>query len=548
MSESSLVGQGVQLSLCMIVRDEEKNIRACLESINPYVDEMIVVDTGSRDATPQIAMELGAKVSHFAWCDDFAAARNESLKRASGKWLFWMDADDTIDPENGAKLQAAAREDVPDNVLGRVMQVHCPGEGDEAESGVTIVDHIKLIRNRPEIHFEGRVHEQVLPSIRRLKGEVTWADVAVVHSQHDHSPAGQAKKHARDLGLLELDIQERPDHPFVLFNLGMTYTHTGDMEKAIAALSRCTIVSHPDESHLRKAYALLAGAFGQVGRREVAWAVCQTGRRLFPDDAELLFREGDYLAEMGDLPAAEQAYRQLLSSDREKYFSSFDRGIVGFRARQRLAEVLSKQGKHDEAAACCREVLSEQPGFLPAQLTLVDSLVAAGQGEEALAMSEAMIGEDPTRKDGYGLRARVLVGADRVDEARASLERAVAEHPRNEELFDELCAFLFQHGPLDAAEHAIGTLAAQQPNDASVHHNLGTILLRQERFEPAINAYHQSLMLRPEAVHTRLFLGQAQEKAGLIEEAAATWREAVQMAPGSPVANEAAVHLQRLGL
>ena len=91
------------LSLCLICRDNERTMRPCIESIRPWVDEMVVVDTGSRDETPQIVVELGARLFHFEWCDDFAAARNESLRHAHGEWLFWMDSDDTISEANGRR-------------------------------------------------------------------------------------------------------------------------------------------------------------------------------------------------------------------------------------------------------------------------------------------------------------------------------------------------------------------------------------------------------------------------------------------------------------
>jgi hypothetical protein len=94
-----------KLSLCMIVRDNAKTLPARLESIRPWVDEMIVVDTGSVDETPRIVESSGAKLFHFHWCDDFSAARNESLRHATGDWLFWMDSDDTITPECGRGLR-----------------------------------------------------------------------------------------------------------------------------------------------------------------------------------------------------------------------------------------------------------------------------------------------------------------------------------------------------------------------------------------------------------------------------------------------------------
>src|SRR4051794_39069341 len=90
------------VSLCMIVRDAEDSLPAALSSAWSYMDEVVVVDTGSADRTRTIAEGLGARVSDFPWCDDFSAARNHSLAQATGDWIFWMDADDVLPPESGA--------------------------------------------------------------------------------------------------------------------------------------------------------------------------------------------------------------------------------------------------------------------------------------------------------------------------------------------------------------------------------------------------------------------------------------------------------------
>ena len=180
----------------MIVRDNETTIRPALASIRPWVDEIVVVDTGSKDRTPEICRQFQARVFEFPWRDDFSAARNASLKHAWGEWLFWMDSDDTISEECGRKLRELAYGSHEAGVVGYVMQVHCPGGGATGELDVTVVDHVKLIQNRPDIYFEGRIHEQLLPSIRRAQGEVAWTDIYVVHSGSDHTPDGWLKKKA----------------------------------------------------------------------------------------------------------------------------------------------------------------------------------------------------------------------------------------------------------------------------------------------------------------------------------------------------------------
>src|ERR1700722_8584576 len=224
-----------KLSLCMIVRDSSRTIEACLQSIRPWVDEMIVVDTGSVDNTREIVRGLGAKVFEFPWCDSFAAARNVSLGHATGEWLFWMDSDDTIDEANGNKLQQLVRrsEAAP---MGYVLQVRCPAAPVSTAEGMateTVVDHVKVFRNHPAIRFTGRIHEQILPSIRKLNGDVQWTDICVVHSGSDVSPEGQTRKLARDLRLLQLELADDPDSTFALFNLGMTLVHSGRAEEAL---------------------------------------------------------------------------------------------------------------------------------------------------------------------------------------------------------------------------------------------------------------------------------------------------------------------------
>ncbi len=378
----------------MIVRDNEGTIRPCLESIRPWVDEMIVVDTGSQDRTPEIARELGARIFHFDWCDHFSAARNESLRHATGEWLFWMDSDDTIDEQNGRKLRALADSAHPPHILGHVMQVHCPGpgakpDGDSTEE-LTIVDHVKCFRNHPDLRFEFRIHEQILPSIRGLGGEVGWTDIHVVHSGADHTPEGMQRKYDRDLRILAADLSERPDHPFVLFNLGMTHAHMDHHEQAAGFLRTCLQVSSLDESHLRKAYALLVSCLQRLELATEAMDICQQGRRVFPNDPELLFREGLLLHALGRIEEAVRVYRAVLDTTDARHFSSIDPGILGHKTRNNLAILYSEMGRPDLAEAQWRYIIDEAPGFAPAAAALEQSLLQQGKNHTAAAFREQL--------------------------------------------------------------------------------------------------------------------------------------------------------------
>lgn len=494
------------ISLCMIARDNARTIVPCLESIRPWVGEMIVVDTGSRDDTPYIAKQLGAKVSFFPWIDDFSAARNESLRLASGEWLFWMDTDDTIDETNGRKLQQLAQRPCPPEVLAYVLQVHCPGHRGGPGEDLTVVDHVKLFRNHPEIRFEGRIHEQVLPCIRRLGGEVVKTDLYVVHSGSDTSPAGRERKIARDLRILERDLAERPEHPFVLFNLGMTYHDMEEFGQAVQWLERCLHVSPPQQSHVRKAYALLVCSLTQLREYEAASRYSQQGLSLYPEDPELWFRQGILAQQRDEWTSAVTAYQQALRPRKAEYFSSMDPGIVGYKTRNNLALALEQLGRPDLAEREWRQILAERKTYSPAVRGLMQVLLQQNRLMAAEIETEIVQERSPGCADLAILRAETAKKLGNWQEARQWIERAVTLAPEDSYPQQFLCRILFEHASPGETQQALTRLLELSPHDGAAWHNLGLTLLNQSDIPQAITALEESLRHRPDAQGTRQLL------------------------------------------
>jgi glycosyltransferase involved in cell wall biosynthesis len=376
------------ISLCMIVKNEERVLGDCLASIKPYVDEIIVVDTGSTDRTVEIAQEHGAKVFFFAWCDDFSAARNVSLSHATSEWVLWMDADDTIPPECGAKLHdlIALAED---RVTGFILQVHIPPA--PGDNGFTIVDHVKLFRNGLNLRFIGRIHEQILEPIYQAGGTIERTDLYVVHSGYDYSPEGQKRKRERDLRILDLELQERPHHPFVHWNRGMTFYHLKEWDQAIAALERCLSLSKPHESTVRKVYALLAGSY--LERRELALAKerLEQGLRLFPQDPELNFRGGILYRELGNLEAAERCYKVVLGRPEQGHIDSLDVSMTGYKAHHNLGLLYHETNRLTEAEREWRAAVEENPSFLPSWQGLAQLYAQMRRFEDARIAVEKIV-------------------------------------------------------------------------------------------------------------------------------------------------------------
>ena len=166
----------------MIVKNEETNISTCLESVRGVFDEIVVLDTGSKDRTVEIARSFGARVFDFVWVDDFAAARNAALACARGDYAFWLDADDLIEPPQRAKVEGLFGRLRPGGTMPAFV-VRCACDpGPDGSGGDTVVDHVRLFPLIEGVRWTYRVHEQILPALKRAGVPVEWTDITVRHT------------------------------------------------------------------------------------------------------------------------------------------------------------------------------------------------------------------------------------------------------------------------------------------------------------------------------------------------------------------------------
>lgn len=391
-----------RVSLCLIVKNEAANLPDCLASATGLVDDVVVVDTGSTDATPEIARRLGARVVSFPWVDDFAAARNESLRHATGNWAFWLDADDRIDAINQERVRRLFA-GLPDDNVGYVMTCRCLPK--TPTGSATLVEHVRLFRNDPRIRWEHRVHEQILPAIRRLGGTVEWTDVVIEHAGYVDA-ALQQRKLERNLCLLQLEEPERPNDAFTLFNLGTVHQELSRPAEGVPYLQRALMASQPGEPLRRAIYTKLALVLRECRRLPAALAVCHAGRSEFPGDLEILAEESEVHWERRDLPAAERCLRELLAQPDRGQFRSRIEGLGGVETRHKLAVICLETGRLPEAENEWRAVLRDEPRFRRAWLGLGEVLLRQDRRNELetvlLRLEEIEPGGEAARR----LRAR----------------------------------------------------------------------------------------------------------------------------------------------
>ncbi|MFB5679277.1 glycosyltransferase [Paenibacillus terreus] len=220
------------ISLCMIVRNEEKYLPKCLSSVQGTVDEIIIVDTGSTDDTVAIAKSFGAKVIRMPWQGSFADARNRSFDEATGDWILWLDADEELDAEEAGKLkELLAHNDAREHGIEGILLVVT----NLFKGGLEYNSLLRIVRNRPQYRFEGRVHEQIVPSMLKFTPDlkIGQVNIHVYHHGYLVENVVDKDKGRRNTTLLRQAMSEQPDAGHYLYFLGVELYRSRDLEGAL---------------------------------------------------------------------------------------------------------------------------------------------------------------------------------------------------------------------------------------------------------------------------------------------------------------------------
>jgi tetratricopeptide (TPR) repeat protein len=396
-----------------------------------------------------------------------AVARMAADERLGGRGQPYSLCDIWREVERTMSLDAAT--------VDRLHKMEMEIEYQEVIDIETVVTHVRLFRHHPGLLWKYRVHEQILPSLRQTNAKIHFSDVEIQHVGY-HDPALHSQKLERNLRLLNLELAEQPDEPFLLFNLGAAYQELERPADALPILRRSLQLSHVDDSIVRKLYAMLANCHRKLDQPTEAIEVCQTGRQHYPDDPELLFQEGLARDRAGDWSGAESAYRRLVDGgENGDYFRSVADGLRGHLGRHNLALLLLKLKRFAEAEAQWRLALMAEPDFLPAKVGLGE-LYLDRQNFTAL---EQMAEQFSGHPEAAILRARAKMARKQFAAARWELTQALDRYPNDLRLRLIFSHALLQEGkdPI-GAEQALRAVLQLDADHGEAKHNL-EVLLRE---------------------------------------------------------------------
>ncbi len=347
------------ISLCMIVKNEERFLAECLRSVCEVVDEINVVDTGSNDRTVEIAREFGANVTFREWRDDFGWARNESLALATRRWTLVLDADEELAPESLALLRALR--ETPADLTG--VYVRIQNQVDDA-SGDATMTHVlpRIFPTDPRIRYRNVIHESVVIDGSEHLYSV-MSPISVRHKGYTAEMMDARAKNERNRPLLERAIREAGGDAFSWFNFGISAISAGDFESGIEALERMFAMPGPQRAFFPIGYVMLASAYAD-GRRDVerAIAILDDGLSHSPGHPNIVFTRGHLLSQLGRYDEARAAYDEVMAAEfNAAHHSMVDDEIWTWKAPLNVATTYVKEQRFAEAVPWFERAFASKP-------------------------------------------------------------------------------------------------------------------------------------------------------------------------------------------
>lgn len=442
------------LSACLIVRDEEALLPGCLASLAGLADELVVVDTGSADRTVELARAHGARVEHFTWIDDFAAARNASLAAARGDWILVIDADERLAPGAADAIRAVIAAPAPPRTAWMPLI-----ESVDAHGAVLGADHMpRLWRRDPALRFAGRIHEQLIADAPLHR--VVDDRIRLIHLGYDPAITAARDKRARNRALLLTEQAERPADLGVAYHLAKEDYAAGDDPAALAGFARVIAAGPPN---LALSAALFAvECLRHLDRAADATALAARWLGLAPPEApppaatlaapsplldparaaplpdaahyaELWFAAARAAFEAADLDAAAALLTGADRAPRGHAAAAFrDPTIAAWRADLLRARVHHARGALDAAAAAFAAVRPRLPAAerAAADLDAAEVALARGEPEAAFALLEPHIDAAPADAADLLLAlVQGLIDAAGIPPARRFLADLFTAHP-----------------------------------------------------------------------------------------------------------------------
>lgn len=334
------------VSLGMIVKNEERFLRKCLESVQDLVDEIIIVDTGSEDKTIEIAESFNAKIYHYEWDNNFANARNVYVENATKDWILVLDGDDIFEREDIEKFIEVVNTSEKDGHYFKTLSLI--NENDKKNFSYNL--NLRLLRNNGKYKYNGAIHEQVISK----EGVTDYSkfineDIRIYHLGYIQSVIDEKQKRQRNMTLINEELKKDPFNPFQNFNMAVEYYAMSDLENSLKHFNTAYNVMNPSEGYGNKLILRRIMLLFDMKKYEEAIKGIEEGIGFFPDFTDLYFYKALTLGKQKKYTLAIKEYEKCISMGEAPIHLRFINGASTFRAYYELGNIYFKLKDYDEA-------------------------------------------------------------------------------------------------------------------------------------------------------------------------------------------------------
>lgn len=493
------------VSACMIVKNEEVLLPGCLESIRSWVDEIVIVDTGSTDKTVEIAKSYGAKVFFRDWDGDFSAARNFSLSKATCDWIFVIDADEEIVLDDIPKI----RQGVNQNEY-RIIAIDVLNMNKDTGATTSFLPSNRFFRRDAGFYYDGIVHNQLTYE----RGEVILrVGARLKHYGYDLSPDIMQKKLARSKKLLEKQLEQRPNDPFVHFNYAQilrSYNPGPDDEKTELLLRHARLaveLSNTDpegtlHTHLQALHQIITTYIIQE-KYDEAIEICNQALQLKPDFLDAVYSKAEIYARKRDYDRAEEGFLEYLDVQgkfdplKEKMNIIMLYAYARDKAYYWLGLIYQSRKKPDEAEKYFLKTLQEQDPFGDCYIGLANIYLGRKDMDKSLEYIDKELRFRPRSGLAHLYKARYYGLMKDINKAEEYLIRAMELDDTNEEILERNGVYWIDKGDFNRALPIFEKLADINPNHSKGLKFLSKAYYDKGDFQKSLSIYEKYLKTNP---------------------------------------------------
>lgn len=329
------------ISLCMIVKNEEETLEKCLKSVSDYVDEIIIVDTGSTDNTLKIANNFNAKIYKKNWENDFSKARNEAKKHATKEWILQLDADEYFEEEDIKKISKLIKE-----ASKNVYTLHVQNFIETTKIGST--HHaVRLFRNLKNIEYINKIHEQVSINRKICPAEIT--DIKLYHTGYIKEIVEKKNKKKRNMQLIKEELKKNPKDGFQHLNLAVEYTDLKDYENALLHLKQARKYLSKTSLYTKAVVLTIYNYIFLKKYNEAEKLIVEYKKSIKENDVNIMYMEAFMYQEQGRMSEAKKAFEECITKGEENKYYKIKKGMKSLVPLKHLALISIREKEYKKA-------------------------------------------------------------------------------------------------------------------------------------------------------------------------------------------------------